>query len=72
LARARAETVRAQRQLELERRLRWPNLALKAAVDEDPDMRTSQFGVVVTVPLVGPPQRTGWRGCGPIVAGAQK
>ena len=51
LMRARAETVRAERQLELERSLRWPNLALKAAVDEDPDMRTSQFGVVVTVPL---------------------
>jgi cobalt-zinc-cadmium efflux system outer membrane protein len=43
--------VRAERQLELERALRWPNLALKAAIDEDPDMRTSQFGVVVTIPL---------------------
>jgi cobalt-zinc-cadmium efflux system outer membrane protein len=51
LARARAEMVRAQKQLELQRAQRWPDLALKAAVNEDPDMRASQFGVVVTVPL---------------------
>jgi cobalt-zinc-cadmium efflux system outer membrane protein len=31
LMRARAETVRAERQLELERSQRWPNLALKAS-----------------------------------------
>ena len=51
LARARAETVRAERQLELERAQRWPNLALKAAMNEDPDIRASQVGVVVTIPL---------------------
>jgi cobalt-zinc-cadmium efflux system outer membrane protein len=51
LARARAETVRAERQLELERAQRWPNLALKAAMNEDPDMRASQIGVVMTIPL---------------------
>lgn len=51
LARARAETVRAERQLDLERAQRWPNLALKAAVNEDPDMRASQLGVVMTIPL---------------------
>jgi outer membrane protein, heavy metal efflux system len=51
LARARAETVRAQRQLDLERAQRWPNLALKAAMNEDPDMRASQVGVVLTIPL---------------------
>ncbi len=51
LARARAETVRAQRQLDLERSQRWPNLALKAAMNEDPDMRASQLGVVLTIPL---------------------
>lgn len=51
LARARAETVRAERQLELERAQRWPNLALKAAMNEDPDMRASQIGVIVTIPL---------------------
>ena len=51
LARARADMVRAERQLDLERAQRWPNLALKAAVDEDPDMRTSKIGVVMTIPL---------------------
>lgn len=51
LARSRAELVRAQKQLELERAQRWPGLALKAAVNEDPDMRASQVGVVLTVPL---------------------
>jgi cobalt-zinc-cadmium efflux system outer membrane protein len=51
LARARAEMVRAQHQLDLERRQRWPNLALKASVDEDPDVRSSKFGLVVSVPL---------------------
>ena len=51
LARARAEMVRAQHQLVLERRQRWPNLALKASVDEDPDVRSSKFGLVVSVPL---------------------
>lgn len=51
LARARAETVRAQRQLDLERAQRWPNLALKAAMNEDPDIRASQVGVVLTIPL---------------------
>ncbi len=51
LARGRAETQRAQRQLDLERAQRWPNLALKASVDEDPDVRTSKFGLVVSIPL---------------------
>lgn len=51
LARVRAEMVRAQHQLDLERRQRWPNLALKASVDEDPDVRSSKFGLVVSVPL---------------------
>ncbi len=51
LARARAEVARAEHQLDLERRQRWPRLALKGGYDEDPDMRTSRLGVVVTVPL---------------------
>ncbi len=51
LARARAELVRAERQLELERRQRWPSLAVKASVDEDPDMRASKVGVVMSIPL---------------------
>ncbi len=51
LARVRAEMARAQHQLDLERRQRWPSLALKASVDEDPDTRASKFGVVVSIPL---------------------
>jgi cobalt-zinc-cadmium efflux system outer membrane protein len=51
LARVRAEMLRAQHQLDLERRQRWPSLALKASVDEDPDVRSSKFGLVVSVPL---------------------
>ena len=51
LVRARAETVRAERQLELERAQRLPALALKATVDDDPDVRTSKLGVVLSIPL---------------------
>ena len=51
LARSRAELVRAQRQLELERALRLPDIALKAAANQDPDIRTSQLGVIVTIPI---------------------
>ncbi|MDD2664956.1 MAG: TolC family protein [Dechloromonas sp.] len=51
LARARAETVRAERLLDYEKQQRWPRLALKASVSEEPDTRSSQFGVVVSVPL---------------------
>lgn len=51
LAQARAEMVRAEQQLTLEKRSRWPNLALKAGYDQDPEMRTSQLGVVVSIPL---------------------
>ena len=51
LARARAELVRAERQLDLERRQRWPNLAVKASMDEDPDVRANKVGVVMSIPL---------------------
>lgn len=51
LARARSEMVRAQYQLDLERRQRWPNVALKAGMEEDPDMRANKLGVVVSIPL---------------------
>lgn len=51
LQRARAETRRAERQLDYERAQRWPSLALKATREEDPDLNTSRFGVVVSVPL---------------------
>ena len=51
LAQARAEMARAEQQLTLEKRLAWPNLALKAGYDQDPEMRTSQLGVVLSLPL---------------------
>lgn len=51
LARSRAEMQRAQYQLDVERRQRWPALALKASLDEDPDNRASKLGVVVSIPL---------------------
>lgn len=51
LAQAKAEVARAERQLELERRQRWPSLAVKGSYDDDPDLRTSRVGVVLTVPL---------------------
>lgn len=51
LAQARAEVGRAEHQLALERRQAWPSFALKGGYDDDPDMRTSRVGVVVTVPL---------------------
>lgn len=51
LAQIRAEADRSQRQLELERRLRLPEVALKATRDTDPDLRTNKLGVAVTIPL---------------------
>ncbi|MGB4063701.1 MAG: TolC family protein [Azonexus sp.] len=51
LARARSEMVRAQHLLDLERRQRWPNVALKAGIEEDPDTRANKLGVVVSIPL---------------------
>ena len=51
LAKGRAELARAEHQLALERQQRWPNIALKGGYDEDPDMRTSKVGVVVSIPL---------------------
>jgi cobalt-zinc-cadmium efflux system outer membrane protein len=51
LARARAETVRAERQLEFERAQRLPSLALKADMDQDPEFRSTRVGVVVAIPI---------------------
>ncbi len=51
LARARAEVVRTRNLLDLERRLRWPNVVLKASLDEDHETRASKLGVAVTIPL---------------------
>lgn len=51
LARSRAEAERAGRQLDLERAQRWPRVALKVSHDEEPDLRTSRLGVLLTIPL---------------------
>lgn len=51
LAKSRADLERAARVLELERKKRWPTVALKAGRDQDPDMETSRFGLTVSIPL---------------------
>ena len=51
LARARADLVQAERQLALEQAQRLPDLALKVAAEQDPEMRHQQLGVVLRIPL---------------------
>ncbi|MCK6394825.1 TolC family protein [Zoogloea sp.] len=51
LARARAEVQRAERQLELERLRRHPELAVKVAEDRDVELRNTRIGLLATVPL---------------------
>lgn len=51
LLRARAEQVRAQKQLDHERAKRWPSLALRGSKENDPELSTSRVGVVMTIPI---------------------
>ncbi len=51
LARARALTLRGREQLGLERALRTPAVTLRAGYDEDPEVRSTRFGVTVTIPI---------------------
>ena len=51
LRRSQAEMQRAERVLAQEKALRYPGLALKASVDEDPETRVSRAGLVLTIPL---------------------
>ena len=51
LLRSQAEVRRAERQLELERLRRQPELALKVAEDRDSEIRDTRFGVVLSVPI---------------------
>ncbi|MDX3906587.1 MAG: TolC family protein [Pigmentiphaga sp.] len=51
LARYRAELQRARTAVDYERSLRLPSVALKAMSSRDPDVRDTQFGVVLSVPL---------------------
>lgn len=51
LRRNQAEVRRAERQLELERLRRQPEVALKVAEDRDHELRDTRLGVVVSVPI---------------------
>ncbi|WP_298619275.1 TolC family protein [uncultured Zoogloea sp.] len=51
LLRNQAEVRRAERQLELERLRRQPEVALKVAEDRDHELRDTRLGVVVSVPI---------------------
>lgn len=51
MTRARALTTRGREQLALERALRLPSVSVKAAVDQQPDIRSSRIGVNLTIPL---------------------
>ncbi len=51
LARVRSELLRAEQLLAFESAQRIPKLALKAGVDEDPDVRATKLGVVLSIPL---------------------
>ncbi len=51
LLRNQAEVRRAERQLDLERLRRQPEVALKVAEDRDHELRDTRLGVVVSVPI---------------------
>ncbi|VCU70206.1 Cobalt-zinc-cadmium resistance protein CzcC precursor [Pigmentiphaga humi] len=51
LTQYRAELRRAQSAVDYERSLRLPTVALKATSSRDPDVRDTQIGVVVSVPI---------------------
>ncbi len=51
LLQARAELRRAEHQVAYEKAQRWPTVALKATQDEDPELRSSRAGVVISIPL---------------------
>lgn len=51
LSQSRAEIRRATSQLKLEQAQRWPNVAVKASWDQDPDINAHRIGVVASLPL---------------------
>ncbi|WP_374481426.1 TolC family protein [Zoogloea sp.] len=51
LARSQAEVRRAERQLELERLRRQPELAVKVTEERDSEIRDNRLGVILSVPL---------------------
>ncbi|WP_245844992.1 TolC family protein [Noviherbaspirillum humi] len=51
LAQVRALTARAREQVRLERSLRLPAVAVRAGYDQDPEVRGSRVGLVVSIPI---------------------
>ncbi|MEY2632074.1 MAG: hypothetical protein RIR00_728 [Pseudomonadota bacterium] len=51
LRRAQAEVEQAGAQYRLEKAQVWPQWAIRAGVDDEPDLRSSRIGVVLTLPL---------------------
>jgi len=51
LAFLRAEQSRFDRQLELEKARRYPELALRAVQERDPDLENNRVGVLLTIPI---------------------
>jgi cobalt-zinc-cadmium efflux system outer membrane protein len=57
LLRDRALSQRARSQLSLEKSARLPTVALKAGLDQDPEVRSQRVGVVLSIPILD--QRVG-------------
>ena len=51
LRRARAMVKQYEAQLGFAQAQRWPELAIKASQDEDPELRTNRIGLVMSIPL---------------------
>lgn len=51
LAALRAEQSRFERQVELEKARRYPELALRAVQERDPDLNNNRVGVLLTIPI---------------------
>jgi cobalt-zinc-cadmium efflux system outer membrane protein len=51
MAQSQAEQARARARLNLERELRIPQMAIRAGVDQDPDLQNWRLGLAVVVPV---------------------
>ncbi len=51
LVQRRTELERAQLGVDYQKSLRWPEVALRASTDRQPDNNVSQIGVILTIPL---------------------
>ncbi|MGT2492862.1 hypothetical protein ACU4GD_26060 [Cupriavidus basilensis] len=59
LTQRRLEADRASLAVDYQRSLRLPELAVRAGAERQPDNTVSQVGLVLTIPLWGPPRRPG-------------